>query len=118
MKKISINDVGSYSAPGHFDVACFRLQGKEESGIKTFWIGKSVFLPGGGAEWGYEKDSPNEKVYIVLEGEMTVKSKDETFHLVKGDTLFIGPNEGREMKNEGKGACELLVVIAYGAPPA
>ena len=112
MKKISIGDVNSYAAPGHFNMTAFRLQGKDETGIQTFWMGKSYFLPGGGADWAYE-DNPCEKVYYVLEGEMTIKSKDETFLLKKGDSIFIGPNEGRDMKNEGSCVCELLVVITY-----
>ena len=118
MKKISIADVRSYAAPGHFDMTAFRLQGKDETGIQTFWVGKSFFLPGGGAEWAYAENSPNEKVYYILRGKMTVKSNDAIFHLKAGDSLFIGPNEGREMKNEGREVCEVLVVIAYGAPPA
>jgi mannose-6-phosphate isomerase-like protein (cupin superfamily) len=112
MKKITINDVESYAAPGHFDMNAFRLQGKDESGLQTFWVGKSFFLPGGGADWAYE-DNPNEKVYYIVEGEMTVKSKDETFVLHKGDTIYIGPNEGREIKNTGKNVCEMLVIITY-----
>jgi mannose-6-phosphate isomerase-like protein (cupin superfamily) len=113
MKKIEIKDVQSYAAPGHFGMTAFRLQGKEETGIQTFWVGKSYFLPGGGAEWAYEENSPNEKVYYILSGEITVKSKDETFVLRQGDSLYIGPNEGREMKNEGREVCEVLVVITY-----
>jgi mannose-6-phosphate isomerase-like protein (cupin superfamily) len=118
VKKISVNDVQSYAAPGHFGMTAFRLQGKAESGINTFWIGKSFFLPGGGADWAYEENSPNEKVYYVLSGEMTVRSKTEVFVLKAGDSLYIEPNEGREMKNEGREVCEVLVIIAYGAPPA
>ena len=112
MKKISISDVNSYSAPGHFDMTAFRLQGKDETGIQTFWMGRSFFLPGGGADWAYE-DNPFEKVYYVLKGEMTVKSKDETFVLKEGDSIFIAPFEGREIKNEGKSVCEMLVIITY-----
>ena len=115
MKKISITDVNSYSAPGHFDMTAFRLQGKDETGIQTFWMGKSYFLPGGGADWAYE-DNPLEKVYYILKGEMTVKSREETFVLKEGDSIFLGPNEGREIKNEGRAVCEMLVVISYKAP--
>ena len=57
-------------------MTAMRLQGKEETGIQKFWMGLSYFLPGGGAGWAYE-DSPTEKVYLVLDGEMTVKSRTE-----------------------------------------
>jgi len=112
MKKISLSDVEPYEAPGHFDMEARRIQGTAESGITTFWMGKSVFQPGGGADWAYE-DNAHEKVYYVLCGEMTVTSKDEAFNLKPGDSLFIGPNEGRSMLNEGPDPCELLVVITY-----
>jgi quercetin dioxygenase-like cupin family protein len=66
----------------------------------------------GGAEYAYE-DSPTEKIYFVLEGEITVKSKTETFVLKKGDSIFIGPNEGREMLNETNMPATVLVAISY-----
>ena len=115
MKKISITYVKSYSAPGHYDMTAFRLQGKDETGLQTFWMGKSFFLPGGGADWAYE-DNPLEKVYYVLKGEMTVRSKTETFVLKEGDSIFLEPNEGREIKNEASSICEMLVIIPYKAP--
>ena len=115
MKKLSVADVQPYAAPGHFDMKAYRLQGKDETGIQTFWMGQSFFEPGGGADWAYE-DNPLDKVYYVLKGEMTVKSKDETFVLKPGDSIFIGPNEGREIKNTGDDVCEMLVIIGYNAP--
>jgi quercetin dioxygenase-like cupin family protein len=54
-----------------------------------------------------------EKVYHVLEGEITVKSKTETFVLAKGDTLYLGPNEGREVINATNMPASMLVVINY-----
>ena len=74
MKKVRLSDVKPYAAAKHFNMTAMRLQGKEETGIQKFWVGMSYFLPGGGAEWAYE-DNPNEKVYIVLDGEITVKNK-------------------------------------------
>ena len=112
MKKIGIKDVKPYQAPGHFNMTAMRLQGKEETGATKFWMGLSHFLPGGGAEWGYE-DNPFEKVYFVLEGEITVKSKAEEFTLRKNDSLFIGPNEGREIINKTNMPASMLVVINY-----
>jgi glyoxylate utilization-related uncharacterized protein len=113
MKKIELKDVSPYDAPGHFKMCAMRLIGKDEVGASKFWMGMSHFLPGGGAEWGYEKDSPTEKVYHVLEGEITVKSKDTEAVLKKGDTLFIGPNEGRSMLNKTNQPATILVVINY-----
>lgn len=110
MKKRTLQEVKPYVAPGHFDMVALKLHGIEESGASKFWMGMSYFLPGGGADYAYE-DSPTEKVYFVLDGEITVKSKEETFVLKKNDSIFIGPNEGREMINETNKVATVLVVI-------
>lgn len=110
MKKRSLSDVKPYVAPGHFDMVALKLHGVEESGATKFWMGMSHFLPGGGAEYAYE-DSPTEKIYIVLEGEITVKSKTETIVLKKHDSIFIPPFEGREIINETNMPTTMLVVV-------
>lgn len=112
MKKIELKEVKPYSAPGHFGMIAMRLIGKEETGAKRFWMGLSHFLPGGGAEWAYE-DNPLEKVYFVLDGELTVKSKDQELVLKKYDALYLGPNEGRELKNKTNLPASMLVVVNY-----
>ncbi|HEY98329.1 MAG TPA: cupin domain-containing protein [Dehalococcoidia bacterium] len=112
MKKISLSEVKPYAAAGHFNMTAMRLQGKEETGIQKFWVGLSYFLPGGGAEWAYE-DNPNEKVYIVLDGEITVKSKTKEVTLGPMDSLYLAPNEGREILNKTNKPVTMMVVINY-----
>jgi glyoxylate utilization-related uncharacterized protein len=112
MKKVSLSQVKTYAAPKHFNMTAMRLQGKEETGIQNFWMGLSYFLPGGGAEWAYE-DSPTEKVYLVLEGEIVVKSKTEEITLKPMDSLYIAPHEGREMINKTNKPATVLVAITY-----
>ncbi len=112
MKKVSLSQVKPYAAAKHFNVSTMRLQGKEETGIQKFWVGLSYFLPGGGAEWAYE-DNPNEKVYIVLDGELTVKNKKEEVTLGPMDSLYLVPNEGREVLNKTNKLVTMLVVINY-----
>ncbi len=112
MKKVRLQDVKPYSAPKHFNMVAMRLQGKEETGIQKFWMGLSYFLPGGGAEWAYE-DSPSEKVYVVLDGEITVKSKTEELTLGPMDSLYLAPNEGREIINKTNKPATMLVVVNY-----
>lgn len=88
-----------------------RIHGKEETGTSKFWMGMSHFLRWQ-ADWAYE-DSPTEKVYYVLEGEITVKSKTETFVLKKGDSIAILPFEGREMINNTNNVATVLVIVTY-----
>ena len=75
-------------------------------------MGLSHFLPQGGAEWDYD-DSPLEKIYFVLEGEVTIKTKTEEFVLGPWDSIYIGPNEGRELINNTNKPASMLVVINY-----
>ncbi len=110
MKKMAFSDAKPYSAAKHFAMVAFRLQGKEETGVQKFWMGMSHFLPGGGAEFDA---SPTEKVYFVVEGEVTVKSKTETIVLKAWDSIYIGPNEGREIINNTNMPASMLVVINY-----
>lgn len=112
MKKVSLNDVKPYAAAKHFAMTALKLHGKEETGASKFWMGLSHFLPGGGAEFDA---SPTEKIYFVLEGEVTVKTPKEEITLGPWDSLFIGANEGREIINKTNRPASMLVVINYPA---
>jgi uncharacterized cupin superfamily protein len=111
MKKIARADSTNYATPPkHFGMNSVRLQGEAESGLKSFWIGCSHYLPGGGLEWCGE-DSAEEKVYMVIEGELTVKGANEEYVLGPLDSLYIGPNEGRSVINQGTKPAVMLVVV-------
>ena len=110
MKKISLAQVKPYEAPGHFKMVALRLSGKEETGAEKFWVGMSHFLPGGGAEFGA---TPAEKYYFVLDGEIAVKTKKEEITLGPWDSVYIAPNEGREIINKSNKPVSMLVVINY-----
>jgi quercetin dioxygenase-like cupin family protein len=110
MKKISLAQIKPYEAPGHFKMVALRLSGKEETGAEKFWVGMSHFLPGGGAEFGA---TPAEKYYLVLDGEITVKTKKEEITLSPWDSVYLAPNEGREIINKTNRPASMLVVISY-----
>ena len=110
MKKVEIKDAKPYEAAGHFNMTAMRLSGKEETGAQKFWMGLSHFLPGGGAEMAA---SPTEKVYFVLEGEVTVVTPDSEITLKKSDTIFVGPNEQRAIVNKTNMPASMLVIINY-----
>lgn len=102
----------AYEAPNHFGVAGLRLQGFEEGGPTNQWVGLSQFLPGGGAG---PDATPFEKVYVVIEGEMTVIIDGTATTLGKFDSCTIPPDEVRTLENRKNGVCTMLVVIPY--PP-
>ena len=111
MKKIAFKEIKKFATPPkHFNVNSARLQGKAESGLQKFWVGVSYYLPGGGIEWSGE-DSLEEKVYVVLGGELTVKGKDEEVVLGPMDSLYIGPKEGRSAINNGNTPVTLMVIV-------
>ncbi len=101
-----------YEAPNHRGVVGLRLQGFHENGPKNQWVGYSQFLPGGGAG---PDSTPFEKVYVVLEGEMTVIIDGKETVLRAMDSCTIWPNEVREIVNRSNHVCRMLVVIPY--PP-
>ena len=110
MKKVEIKDVKPYQAPGHFGMTAMRLHGKDETGTTKFWMGISHFLPGGGAEMGA---TATEKIYFVLEGEVTVITPKEEITLRKWDSIFIGPGEERAIVNKSNLPASMLVIINY-----
>jgi glyoxylate utilization-related uncharacterized protein len=111
MEITRISEAKPYEAPKHFDVRGLRLQGFDASSSSFAWTGLSYFLPGGGASMDA---SPLEKIYVVLEGEVTIELGDGTTHLLKKfDSCFIPGSEAREIRNEGNAVASMLVVMPY-----
>ena len=104
------SDAKPYEAPNHRGVVGLRLQGFEPGGPTNQWVGLSQFLPGGGAG---PDSTPFEKVYVVLDGEMTVTVAGAETVLRKYDSCTIAPNEVREISNKQNSVCTMLVVIPY-----
>ena len=113
MKTRTLVDLKAYDAPGHFGMTAMSIDCKVETGATKFWIGRSTFLPGGGAEYAYE-DNPLEKVYYVLSGEITVTDKAGNKYVVhENETISFAPNEGRYLINESNEPAVMLVIINY-----
>ena len=101
-----------YEAPNHRGVVGLRLQGFEEGGPENQWMGLSQFLPGGGAG---PDATPIEKVYFIVEGEMTVIIGEVETVLLKYDSCTIPAGETRKIENRSNHTCTMLVVMPY--PP-
>lgn len=103
-------DAQPYDAPNHWGVTGLRLQGFEDGGPENQWVGFSQFLPGGGAG---PDATPFEKVYVVLDGHMTVTIDDDETILGPMDSCTIAPGEVRKIENRSNHICKMLVVIPY-----
>jgi mannose-6-phosphate isomerase-like protein (cupin superfamily) len=110
MKLKRFADAEVYDAPNHWGVTGLRLQGFEDGGPENQWIGFSQFLPGGGAG---PDSTPFEKVYVVLEGMMTVEVDGDETVLSAMDSCTIPAGEIRRIENKTNHICKMLVVIPY-----
>jgi len=99
-----------YEAPKHFDMRSLRLQGFDASPTDGFWVGLSHFLPGGGAE---SDATPLEKVYVVLDGEVTVVTDDGEHELGPLDSCHIAAGERRSIENRTNRPATMIVVMPY-----
>jgi mannose-6-phosphate isomerase-like protein (cupin superfamily) len=113
MQVTRLDEAVKYSPPKHFDCFAMHLQHKTLGCEAPYWVGCSYFLPGGRAEWDA---SPLDKIYIVLDGEITVEFEDQVVKLKPMDSIYIGPSENREVRNETNCTATMLVVMPY--PPA
>lgn len=108
MRVTPIEDAGTYAAPGHFDVRTLRLQGADASPVTNFTVGLSVFLPAGGCEMS---TTALEKVYVVVEGEVTIVTDEGEATLGPLDSIYLAPNEARAIENRTNKAATMLVVM-------
>ena len=104
-----LSDARAYDAPNHRKFESLRIYGAEMGGSQALVFGISHFQPGGGAG---PDASPPEKIYHVLDGELTVIAGGKEQVARKGDTVFIALNEMREIVNRGNGVCTILVAVA------
>jgi glyoxylate utilization-related uncharacterized protein len=107
------DEAPEYVAPKHIKCHGLRLQGFEVTKTRTFWMGISHFLPGGGAE---HDATPVEKVYFVLDGEVTIITDDGEATLKKYDSCYLAPDEARSIENRTNSPATMLVAIPYPEP--
>lgn len=108
MHIVRTRNAPSYEAPGHNMMRMVRLQGKEAGPSDTVWLGVSVIEPGGGTTL---EISDVEKIYVTLEGVVTVSNGQEEAHLGPRDSCRIAPGEPRQLSNRGAVPAAVLLVM-------
>lgn len=113
MKVTRIEEAKKYSPPKHSETChAMWLQHISMGCDAPYWVGCSYYLPGAKAEWDA---SPLDKIYIMLEGELTMAFEDQEVKLGPMDSIYIGPGENREVRNDTNRVATMLVVMPY--PP-
>lgn len=111
MKLVKFADAKQYEAKGHFNTVSLRLQHKDTTGVKSFWVGLSHFLPGGGAEMSA---SNSERVYVMLKGKLSIITEDgRELELEPFDSVYIPPGEKRAIVNKTNMPATMLVIVSY-----
>lgn len=85
-----------------------RLQGHEATDTRSVWVGRSEIAPGGGTSL---KASPQEKIYVCLEGEVTLGNGVETVTLGPMDSVQFHRGEARKIQNQGAEPVILLLIM-------
>jgi hypothetical protein len=97
-----------YDAPGHALMRMVRLQGREAGPTDTVWLGVSAIAPGGGTTLDA---SGVEKIYVVLDGEVTLSNGQEEVRLQRWDSCRIAPAEGRQLRNDTDQPASILLIM-------
>jgi uncharacterized cupin superfamily protein len=99
-----------YTAPLHHDVSTVRLQGHEAGPTERFWVGLSVYNPGGTAETAPTRE---EMVYVVLDGELVITTGETETVLGRLDSMHFAKGEVRSIHNRTDHQALLLVTCAH-----
>lgn len=106
-------DLKPYAAPGHHDMRMLRVQGREAGPAESLWMGMSQLLPGGRIDLSA---SPEEKFYMVLDGEIEFSNGEQTVTLARWDSLRVAPHEPRALANRTNLPATVLLAMPLPKP--
>jgi mannose-6-phosphate isomerase-like protein (cupin superfamily) len=108
MNVVRLDAAPAYEAPGHNHMRMLRLQGREAGASDVLWLGLSHILPGGGTTLDA---SSLEKMYVVLDGEVTISNGTEEVTLRAWDSCRIAPDEPRALSNRTNRPATILLAM-------
>jgi mannose-6-phosphate isomerase-like protein (cupin superfamily) len=108
-------DAPQYFPAAHEGMKCVRLQGHEAGPAEVVWLGVSEMVPGGHTDL---TDSPVEKHYVVLEGEVTIVTESlegdrKEVVLSRYDSCRIAPHEARQLVNRSGARALILLAMPF-----
>ncbi|WP_028219289.1 cupin domain-containing protein [Paraburkholderia oxyphila] len=104
-----------YFPDEHFLMSCVRLQGREAGPAESLWVGVSTIEPGG---YTSMDASPLEKHYMVLEGEVCVRTNEGEVTMGRFDSCRLAPGEARALHNRTERPAMLLLAMPLSRPEA
>jgi mannose-6-phosphate isomerase-like protein (cupin superfamily) len=102
----------AYHPANHHDMRCLRLQGQEATPTTSLWLGLSHLLPGG---YTSLDASSLEKLYVVVEGEVTIVTEVGEATLGRLDSCRIAPGERRRLENRTNRPASILLAMPHAA---
>lgn len=93
---------------GHINADSCIMHHPVKTGTIHFGFGVSHYHPGAVVEWGC---FPLEHVYYVVEGEVIFRTDDGEYTLYAGDSIYIGVEDNREIRNETDSTATVIGVV-------
>ncbi|SDP60202.1 hypothetical protein SAMN04488595_11328 [Ralstonia sp. 25mfcol4.1] len=115
MNTTRFDQAPAYYPANHEGMHCLRLQGHEAGPSEALWMGVSVILPGGHTSLDA---SLVEKHYVVLQGEVCIRTPSESVTLRRFDSVRLAPGEARQVSNPSNLPAMLLLAMPYPPPAA
>ena len=107
-----LDSAPAYHPPNHHDMRCLRLQGHEATPSESLWLGLSYLLPGGHTTLDA---SPLEKLYVVVEGAVTIVTDGGEATLGPLNSCRIAPGERRRLENRTNRSASILLAMPHPA---
>jgi len=113
MKVIAIADLPGIVPPDHYDLLSYRIV-DATIGAKVMGASLGRMEPNG--RTGPHAHENAEQLFIILKGEMLMKTDRGEARLKQGQAVFIYPGEVHENFNMANGITEYLVVTSKLSP--
>ncbi|MFC2051730.1 cupin domain-containing protein [Chloroflexota bacterium] len=113
MKLIRIEDLSGVLPAGHHNLLSRRIA-EASIGAKAMGVSLVCMEPNAGADPHIHEKA--EQLFIVLKGEMVVKTAQAEVRLKQGEAVFIYPGEVHENHNIAEGETEYIVVTSSLTP--
>ena len=109
MKVITIEELPGVVPEAHYDLLSYRIV-HEKIGAKSMGASLGRMEPSG--RTGPHAHEKAEQLFIILKGEMLMKTDRGEARLKQGQAAFIYPGEVHENYNVANGTTEYLVVTS------